>query len=54
VATKVLRCSNGSAAMADEHTLYKAERLKAKKNLKSLGTSFQVSQISKLFQTLVG
>ena len=40
VATKVLRRSTRSAMMADEHTLYKAERLKAKKNLEVSCTSF--------------
>jgi hypothetical protein len=40
VAVKLLRRSTRSAARADEHTLLKAERLTAKKNLEFVGTSF--------------
>jgi len=38
--TKVLRRSTRTTTMADERTLDKAERLKAKKNLDPAGTSF--------------
>jgi hypothetical protein len=52
VSIKQLRRSTRAAAMADEHTLDKAERLAAKRNLESSGNSFSSFPDSQIISNL--
>jgi hypothetical protein len=52
MAAKKLRRSSRAAALADEHTLLKVERMAKKKNLEPPGTSFSTFQDSRIISNL--